>query len=283
MLNVAYVSAAIAALVVAALFMWRRADNQADDAAWANLASRQPSTPAVFDPAMVSGLPGPAQRFFDFTIKPGTPLFTVAEIAMEGDFSLGTQTAPNYMPMVAQQILASPHGFVWTVSAGRGLMRFSGSDAGIDGNSWSHFWLLDIAPVGRAGGNLDHRRATFGRYIAEGLIWSPAAFLPSGSVRWEPLTDSTARVFVTHMGLEQAVDLTVDTQGRPSKVKFQRWSNANPDKVFQLQPFGAYLSEFKRFKGFQLPTRVEAGNLFETDTYFPFFRVNVTSICFPEA
>jgi hypothetical protein len=37
-----------------------------------------------FDPAMVAGLPEPAQRFFKFAIAPGTPLLPVAEIDMGG-------------------------------------------------------------------------------------------------------------------------------------------------------------------------------------------------------
>ncbi|MCO4321102.1 DUF6544 family protein [Aliidiomarina quisquiliarum] len=45
---------------------------------------------------MVNDLPEPAQRFFNFAIAPGTPLYTVAEIDMEGQFSLGSQEKPNY-------------------------------------------------------------------------------------------------------------------------------------------------------------------------------------------
>lgn len=60
----------------------------------------------------------------------------------------------------------------------------------------------------------------------------------------------------------------------------QRWSNANPEKQHRLQPFGGYLSEFRTFDGFRLPTHVEAGNHFETDQYFPFFVADVTSVEF---
>jgi hypothetical protein len=84
------------------------------------------------------------------------------------------------------------------------------------------------------------------------------------------------------MGLEQTVDMTVDSLGRPIQVVFPRWSNANAQGEFKLQPFGGYLSEFKDFNGFQLPTRVEAGNFFGTKEYFPFYRVNVTDIRFPQ-
>jgi hypothetical protein len=83
------------------------------------------------------------------------------------------------------------------------------------------------------------------------------------------------------MGLEQAVDVSVDAHGQPGKVVFQRWSNANASKVFRFQPFGGYLSSFRDFDGFCLPTRVEAGNFFETDDYFAFFKANVASVRFP--
>ncbi|WP_222433792.1 DUF6544 family protein [Pistricoccus aurantiacus] len=74
----------------------------------------------------------------------------------------------------------------------------------------------------------------------------------------------------------------VAPDGQPIQVRFERWSNANPEKVYRLQPFGGYLSAFQEFTGFRLPTHVEAGNGFGTDQYFPFFVVDVTDIDFPE-
>lgn len=281
MIRMILLSLGMIALAILALVAWRWADKRADNVMWQSLASRQPSSPGIFDPAMVEELPEPARRYFRFAIKPGTPLYTVAEISMEGEFSLGNKAKPDYMPMTAEQILAPPHGFVWKLRAGGGVMQVSGSDVAGDRTSWSRFWLLGIAPVARAGGNPDHLRSAFGRYVAEAAFWTPAALLPGDNVQWEPVSDSTARVTLTHMGLEQAVELTVDTKGRPTKVVFQRWSNANPEKEFQHQPFGGYLSELNDFDGFQLPTQVEAGNFIETDDYFPFFRVTVTSVRFP--
>ena len=55
-----------------------------------------------------------------------------------------------------------------------------------------------------------------------------------------------------------------------------------PKKCTVCQPFGGYLSEFREFDGFTLPTHVEAGNMFETDAYFPFFIVDITDIRFPQ-
>jgi hypothetical protein len=268
----------LALAALAALWLWRLADHRADRAEWARLAALQPQDPARFDPAMVAALPEPARRFFAFAIEPGAPLYTVAELDMTGRFSLGTKQAPAYLPMTARQILAAPQGFLWTMSAADGLMRVSGSDSG----SWTRFWLLGLGPVARSGGTADHARSAFGRYVAEAVFWTPAALLPGPGVRWEPVDDDTARVTVTHGGMEQPVDLTVDVEGRPLQVALPRWTDANPDRQFRLQPFGGVLSEYRRFGGYRLPTHVEAGNFFGTDDWFPFFIADIADIRFPE-
>jgi len=201
-------------------------------------------------------------------------------IEMKGEFGMGDREQPNYQPMRAEQILAPPQGFVWRVTAGDWL-RMSCSDGAAEGASWSRFWLYGILPVARAGGSADHLRSAFGRYIAEAVFWTPAALLPGKHVTWRAIGDDAARVTVAWNGLEQSVDLHVDAEGRPVRVEFRRWSDANPDQSFRFQPFGGYLSEFREFEGFRLPTHIEAGNFFGTDEYFPFFRITVTAVRFP--
>jgi len=275
-----YIVLTLLAVAIAALALWRTSDIRADQAAWQQLAASQSDSPGRFEPSMVSDLPGPARRYFEFAIEPGTPLATVAVIEMKGEFGMGDREQPNYQPMRAEQILAPPQGFVWRVTAGDWL-RMSGSDGAAEGASWSRFWLYGILPVARAGGSADHLRSAFGRYIAEAVFWTPAALLPGKHVTWRAIGDDAARVSVAWNGLEQSVDLHVDAEGRPVRVEFRRWSDANSDKAFRFQPFGGYLSEFREFEGYRLPTRVEAGNFFGTDEYFAFFRVDVTSVRFP--
>ena len=265
-------------LVLIALSALRLLDLRADRAEWDRLAALQPSSPALFDPEMVADLPEPARRYFAYTIQPGTPLLPVAIIEMTGEFSLGTKDDPRYQPMEARQILAVPEGFVWSMRT-RGGMPVSGSDSG----SWTRFRIFGLIPVGRLGGDPDHTRSAFGRYVAEATIWAPAALLPGPGVRWSGVDDDTARVTISRGELEQAVDITVDEQGRPVEVSFQRWSDANPDKVHRLQPFGAFMSDFREVDGYRLPFRVEAGNMFGTEDYFPFFLADVREIRFPGA
>ena len=262
-----------ATLALGVLLAW---DLRVERVEWQRLAALQPSAPQRYSGELVADLPEPAQRYFSFMIEPGTPLLRVAEIEMNGQFSLGNKDNPAYQPMSARQILAAPEGFVWAMRT-RGGMPLSGSDSGL----WTRFRIFGLIPVARLGGTPDHTRSAFGRYVAEAVVWTPAALLPGPGITWAAVNDDTARVTVRHGELSQAVDVNVDFEGRPVVVSFQRWSNANPDKVHRLQPFGAILSDFREVAGYRLPFRVEAGNRYGTEDYFPFFLAEVTAIRFP--
>ena len=270
-----YVFLALLVLLLGVLLIIRWQDWNAEQSEWKRLSSFQPANPVLYDSSMVADLPEPARRFFNFAIAAGTPLYTVAEIDMGGQFSLGSQEKPGYQSMFAHQILAAPHGFVWRLNL-PGPITVSGSDSG----RWTRFRILGFIPVARMGGDSNHTLSAYGRYIAEAVFWTPAVVLPGTGVSWEGVDENTARVTITHGALIQAVDVTVNAEGQPVKVFFMRWSNANPEKSYRLQPFGGTLSDFRVVQGFKLPFRVEAGNMFGTNDYFPFFKAEVKAIRF---
>jgi hypothetical protein len=266
------------ALCVGGLFVWRLTDIVAERRIWRSLeASAAPVGPA-FSHSALADLPEPAQRYFRYTIAEGTPLVSFAEIDMGGQLGFGTQADPGYRPMSATQVLAPPDGLVWQLQVG----SISGADIATPETSSTKFWLLNLIPVVRVSGNRDHHRSSFGRVIAEAAIWVPASLLPSRTVRWEGVGDDTARVTITRGRYSQAVELTVAADGQPTRVVIERWSNENPRREFQLQPFGGYLSEFRDFDGYRLPTRVEGGNWIGTPDYFPFYKAEVQAIRLPQ-
>jgi hypothetical protein len=268
--------AGLLAAALAVLALWRAADRRADARTWAMLAAL-PQPGARFDPAMVADLPDPARRYFLYTIAPGTPLRTTAVIEMGGEIGMGDKTAPGYRPMRARQIL-SPAGFVWALDAG----IIGGSDGMTPATSWTRFRLAGLLPVVRVGGNPDHFRSAFGRVVAEGTFWTPAALLPGPGIAWEAVDGDTSRVTVTAHGLSQPVEITVAPDGRPLRVVLPRWSNANPEKAWRLQPFGGDLADFREFEGYRLPATVDGGNLIGTEDYFPFFKARVSRIRFAD-
>jgi hypothetical protein len=275
-MKIVYLFLALFGVSLTVLLGLRLLDWRADQSEWARLSGLQPESPVMYDPKMVADLPEPAQRYFNFTIAPGTSLFPVVEIEMGGQFSLGTRDTPNYQTMKAYQILAAPHGFVWKLLL-PGMIPVSGSDSG----NWTRFRILGLIPVARMGGNPDHTRSAYGRSVAESVFWTPAAVLPGPGVVWEGVDSNTARVTVSRSALSQTVDVTVDADGQPVQISFMRWSNANPENKYRLQPFGGSLSDFREVQGYRMPFKVEAGNMFGTDDYFTFFKAEVTMIRFP--
>lgn len=270
-------------VVVAGLQAWRWSDKRRADQAWASLERLGQKPASTFDPSIVERLPDPARRYFLYTIEAGTPIRTVTEIFMSGEIGLGTKDEPNYMPMRARQILAPPRGLVWNLDAGRGLMRISGSDGFAGERSWVRFWLMKTIPIVRGGGSSDHARAAFGRVVAEAVFWAPAALLPGHAVSWGAVSADVARATVNYNGMVQTVDVTVADDGRPTMVVIPRWSDANPEKTYRLQPFGGLLSEFRDFDGYRLPTHVEGGNFIGTEAYFPFYKAQVEGLRFVDA
>jgi hypothetical protein len=261
------------ALCAAALFAWRQVDRRADRAAWNRLAAMAERDIGRFDPSLVADLPEPARRYFLFTIAPKTLLRRAVRIDMTGELGTGTKDAPGYRPMLASQILAPPYGLVWKMNSG----PLSGSDGAMPEVSWTRFWLFGLFPVVRAGGS-DHHRSAFGRVVCEAAIWAPASLLPGDHVTWQAVDDETARAMVRFGTFTQAVDISVDASGAPTRVVIPRWSNENRETSVREQPFGGTLSAFREFDGYRLATRVEGGNHIGTPDYFPFFRADVTGI-----
>jgi hypothetical protein len=272
-LKLVVVTLAIFAAGFIGLAVWRQTDRLHDKRVSAELLSLASQPVRRFDKSAIVTLPEPAQRYFRFTIPEGAPLIRAVEIEMKGELGLGTKENPDYRLMRARQVLAPPHGLVWSLRAG----ALSGSDGATPDKSWTRFWLYEVIPVVRVSGT-DHHRSAFGRVIAEGAFWSPASLLPSETVRWEGVDKHTARAVVSHGGYVQNVDITVNEQGQPVRVVIQRWSNANADKRYREQPFGGDLADFRDVDGYKLPFRVEGGNLIGTDAYFPFFKASVERI-----
>ncbi len=265
-------------LIIVVLCFWRQLDRRLERAAWQSLRALSSRTADVFDQECIKPLPEAAQRYFLYSIRPGTPLKRSVELELSGQIGMGGPYSPSYRPMEARQILAPPFGLVWSFRCG----VLAGSDGLTPTFSWSRFWLLGCLPVVRAGRNEDHRRSAFGRVIAEAAFWVPASLLPGPSVRWEEVDDNTARAVVSFSGLEQSVDITVAEDGQPTRVVIQRWSNENPDKTFREQPFGGYPTRFMEFGGYRLATVVEGGNHIGTDAYFPFYKARVERVRFPD-
>jgi hypothetical protein len=273
----------LAGLLIAAVAygLWVHSRDRAQmRGVWAALEAAREADPPRYDPAMVAALPEVAQRFFARAIEPGTPLHRVVRLEMEGSFVMnGTP-----MPMTARQILAPPgRGFVWQAEIGAGLMQFAGSDGffreGARAESWTKFWLRGLIPLARIGGTDDHASAAATRVMLE-AVWAPASLLPQYGADWEQTGPDSAEIRFSDAPGIAPMQIKLDAEGNLTEIWALRWTDANPEKVHRLQPFGGRMLESGRHQGFLVPTRLELGNMWGTPDYAPFFLATITSVAF---
>lgn len=246
------------------------------ETAYAQVAAREGAPLKRFDPNDLAGLPEIAQRYFRHAIAPGTPLFTVAELEMEGTFLLGNKEKFQTYAMTARQALSPPDQFVWIPRMRSGAMTISGSDGLVRGEARTRFWLLGLAPVTQERTTADLVRSAQFRAAVEGSLWLPASMLPENGVQWVQAGPNEAQVTLRHFRPAIVLQLKLNQDGAVKEVVGQRWSNANSDKVFRLQPFGGTMLAEGTFQGLTIPTKVAVGNHFATEDYLPFFQATIT-------
>lgn len=241
--------------------------------AWSRLAA--PSGPA-FDPAALVREPEIARRYLTHAIAPGTLLQPTVTLTMEGAFRLGDAANPREMRMTARQRLAAPGAFVWIARMrGRG-MTIDGSD-GFDGHDgWTRFWLFRALPLVQQDGGEDLNRSAAARPALE-AVWAPAALHPAFGARWVQTGPDSADVTFTGGAEPFTISLTLSPSGAVETVSARRWSNANPEKVFRWQSFGARARTEATFGGYTIPSEMEAGNHFGTPEWFAFFDATITA------
>jgi hypothetical protein len=264
--------AAVAA--VAASSSYRRAMAGAKDA-WARIASAADHDQGNYSPTMVADLPEIARRYFNHAIAPGTPLKSKVELDMAGTFLLGEKDDYQTYTMGARQILHPPSEFVWIPRLRSGAMRISGSDALVSGEAWTRFWLLGLIPVSNASSSPDLVRSATFRSTMEG-VWVPASLLPQNGAVWEQTGPHQARVRVPRVTPEIILNITLAPSGAIREIAGQRWSNANPDNKFRLQPFGGTVDAEDTFEGYTIPVKLRIGNHYGTDDYLPFFQAEIS-------
>lgn len=259
-----------------ALHRLRVREERALEALWDALSSPR-LQPAAFDPAMVRGLPPPAQRYLLRALAPGTPLRRVLRCTMRGTLQLDPARAPQ--PMTAEELLAPPHGFIWKAQVGSSRLAVRGFDAYAHGEGRMRWWLLGLVPLVRAGGP-DVSRSAAGRLGGEAVL-VPPALLPEAGARWTAVDDASARVRLDIGGEPVTLTLTVDAEGRLARVSLLRWREAAAGRAAGYARFDVdgWAGE-QTFDGITIPTRFRAGWDLGTPGATPFFHATLTDAAF---
>ncbi len=222
-----------------------------------------------FDPTRLSGLPEPARRYLEHSVRPGTPLATAVRLRMHGEIKL-----KRWYPFSAQETVLWGRGMVWRANVRVHGIPILGADRLLDAEAAMRWRLLGLIPVVGAEGP-DIAKSMAGRVNVESL-WLPSV-LCRGDVVWNQAGESSARATFTAHGEISEILLAIDPAGGLLSTSLLRWGN--PDGgAFRYAPFGALVAREASFGGFTIPAELRVGWLSAggaLDGQGEFFRVTI--------
>ena len=272
--KVVLVVGALIAIALIVLLIVQAKHNAEVAQVWQTL---QPETPSIeqFSLSMIADQPEPVQRYFLHAIAPGTAIAASVQLTMEGTIRLAP--TQDWLPFQAQEQL-STEGFIWTASAGQGMMQMQGADYYAHRSGRMCFSLWGLIPVVNAQ-NPDVMRSAIGRWIGESF-WLPSALLPQRGVIWREIDANTIQATVKVD--QETITLTygIDDRGRLLRSSFLRWGDQTEDKRYAEIPFGGEYAAEQTFGGYTIPSQMGAGWWIGTDRYFEFFRTTIKQAVF---
>lgn len=239
--------------------------------AWRDLAGSVGQF-AEFDPGTTAGLPAPAQRLIEHSVRSGAELNPTVSLHMAGEIKL-----KGWVPFQARQILRVGEGFVWEAKVGKAPFTVRGGDTFWRGRGDLDFRLLGIVPVARASG-ADIDRSAAGRLAIETVAWAPHGLTPQMGATWVDIDANRATVSLPIQGWRFEVAVTVDQSGRLSEITMERWGDPQ-SKEFALYPFGASVDEETTIGGLTIASAGSVGWWWGTERQEEgeFFRYKIES------
>ena len=173
---------------------------------------------------MLAGLPAPARRFLAHARVADHPIPRIVRLEQTGRIRSSPET--DWMTFEAEQVYSTdPPAFVWRAwLPGRAMPLVIGRDTYLGGESSILMRMLGTIPVAdERGPELAH--AGLMRYLNEMTLWFPAALL-GGNVTMGPVDDEAFRVSISDGGLTATAVVFVDSDGRLTNFRADRYNTA---------------------------------------------------------
>lgn len=207
-------------------------------------------------------LPDVGRRILAHALTEGQTTARGARLRMRGSIVQADRRAS----LEAVEVLIPLRGFAWRARARMGPAVVIVRDHYLDADSSVSVRLFGLLPMGGEDGK-DTVASSRGRLAAES-IWVPSMLVPRPGVRWTSVDDEQAEVHMTIDGVEQAVTLRADEQGRLLEVRMLRWGDVGV-ATHQPIPYGFRVLAERRFDGYTIPSELEGGWWFGTDRFDP--------------
>lgn len=199
----------------------------------------------TYDPAQLTDLPAPVQRYFRHVLKPGQPYLCSVRLRHDGLFK--TDLKKDWITITGEEyFLANKPGYIWIGKT----TWFNACDQYVAGRGSLTVRLLGTLPVVQGSGP-SYDQGELLRWLAE-AVWFPTGLLPSGRAVWSPIDDDSATLTLTDH--DQTVACRMDFNGPGEIVRYQaqRYSDET-----HLSTWVGHLSDYRQVHGLRVPTRAE--------------------------
>ena len=225
------------------------------------------------------GLPEPVRRYFDYTFVEKVGPISYMEVTMDGDFR--RPLTEGFSPTTAEQ----------TIAVGTPSLMFSARTSmapGIWARAYDFYANGEMEMKAKVMSTLtvvdesetpELNQTSLQRWLLESPMY-PAALLPGGPVRWEPIDDSHARAVVSADGLEASLVATFRPDGSLESFAAEE----DGDLTTPYHGSGEHVSrdDYRLVQGMMIPhsftiSRAAGGEL------FPFWTGDIETVRFHTA
>ncbi|WP_257454735.1 DUF6544 family protein [Archangium lipolyticum] len=236
------------------------------------LRKARSASPPVVPGSAVESLPPPVRRYLEVTRAEGRPVPKSAIVQQRG--GLRTAADKPWMPFESEQVYSmDPPGFLWFARAriAPGIHMLA-RDKFVDMRGNMLITLEGLVTLADGvGPEMDQGAAL--RFWGEALAFPELVRSPY--LRWEPMTETQARVRIEQGELKLDAVIEYDEQGLPVAMHARRYRDVNGKGV--LTPWTGYSREWRELDGRLFPTQWESvWHLPEGD--FPAVRMEILHI-----
>lgn len=196
----------------------------------------------------LAALPEPVRRWLSRAGVVGKPRAQTVHLLQKGEMHASPEGA-WFAVSAEQSFRADEPGFVWWMQGRMAkVLPLAGRDKLVSGEGEMHMTaggLVDVA-LGR-GPKID--QGALVRWLVE-IIWFPSAAL-SPLLRWEPISEASAKVTIAHHGNTATATFRFEPDGRVLDVEAHRFYGAEGT----LERWGGRMTDWSRVREIEIPTR----------------------------
>jgi len=231
------------------------------------------TTPATFTADLLTDLPAPVQKYFQYAVPIGHPLLESAQIKQTGFY----RGAPDrdWMGFTSTEYMtAHDRAFIWHVRMQPApIFWIEGRDHYLNGEGSMLIKAFSLMPIVNAQPEPGINQSALSRYLLEAM-WIPTALLPRDDLRWEAMDANHARMVVTdETGFETWVEYTFNDVGEIVEGKGNRFLNGE-EGIWK-----AIASDYSTFDGVRVPTENTAYWLTD-DGEWDYVRMHTENVIF---